>query len=54
MILGPTIKWYISGQFEWKKIKVTTGFRNIKLWDGLAFDRLELYVEVSFCTFSLC
>lgn len=52
MIVGPTVKWYIAGQFEWKKIKVATGFRNIRLFGGLYFDRLELYVEVSGVPFS--
>ncbi|KAJ7381185.1 hypothetical protein OS493_004785 [Desmophyllum pertusum] len=45
MILGPTVKWYITGQFEWKKIRVATGFANIRLFDGLYFHKLELYVE---------
>ena len=52
MIVGPTVKWYIAGQFEWKKIKVATGFRNVRLFGGLYFDRLELYVEVSWVPFS--
>lgn len=46
MILGPTVQFYITGQFEWKKIRVATGFANIRLWDGLYFHKLELYVEV--------
>ena len=52
MIVGPTVKWYIAGQFEWKKIKVATGFRNVRIFGGLYFDRLELYVEVSWVPFS--
>ena len=47
MILGPTVKWYITGNFEWKKIKVATGFANIRICEGLSFSKLELYVEVS-------
>ena len=47
MIVGPTVKWYIAGQFEWKKIRVATGFANIRLFAGLYFHKLELYVEVS-------
>ena len=47
MILGPTFKFYIYGNFEWKKVKVAVGFAHIRLWDGLYFDKLELYVEVS-------
>ena len=47
MIVGPTIKWYITGQFEWKKIRVATGFANVRIYDGLYFHKLELYVEVS-------
>lgn len=47
MILGPTVQFYISGQFEWKKIRVAVGFNNIRIWDGLHFYKLELYVEVS-------
>ena len=47
MILGPTAKFYITGNFQWKKIKVTVGFANIRIWDGLEFSKLELYVEVS-------
>ena len=50
MSVGPTIKWYIAGEFEWKKIKVATGFRNIRLFAGLYFDKLELYVEVRSCS----
>lgn len=46
MILGPTVKWFITGHFEWKKLRVATGFANIRLWDGLFFHKLELYVEV--------
>ena len=49
MIVGPTIKWYITGQFEWKKIRVATGFANVRIYDGLYFHKLELYVEVSCC-----
>ena len=49
MILGPTVKFYITGNFEWKKVKVAVGFANIRIWDGLEFYKLELYVEVS-CT----
>ncbi|XP_058970157.2 uncharacterized protein [Pocillopora verrucosa] len=45
MILGPTVQFYITGQFEWKKIRIATGFANIRLWDGLYFHKLELYVE---------
>ena len=48
MIVGPTIKWYITGQFEWKKIRVATGFANVRIYDGLYFHKLELYVEVSY------
>ena len=47
MIVGPTVKWYITGQFEWKKIRVATGFANVRIFDGLYFHKLELYVEVS-------
>ena len=47
MILGPTVKFYIYGNFEWKKVKVAVGFAHIRIWDGLYFDKLELYVEVS-------
>ena len=47
MIVGPTAKWYITGQFEWKKIRVATGFANIRIFGGLYFHKLELYVEVS-------
>ena len=50
MIVGPTIKWYIAGEFQWKKIRVATGFRNIRLFAGLYFDKLELYVEVRPCS----
>ena len=50
MIVGPTIKWYITGQFEWKKIRVATGFANVRMYDGLYFHKLELYVEVSWCS----
>lgn len=46
MILGPTVKFYIYGNFEWKKVKVAVGFAHIRIWDGLYFDKLELYVEV--------
>ncbi|XP_067053119.1 uncharacterized protein [Acropora muricata] len=45
MIVGPTVQWYIAGQFEWRKIRVATGFRNIRLFAGLYFHKLELYVE---------
>jgi len=47
MIIGPTAIFYITGQFEWKKIRVAVGFAYIRIWDGLYFDKLELYVEVS-------
>lgn len=47
MIVGPTVKWYITGQFQWKKIRVATGFANVRIFDGLYFHKLELYVEVS-------
>ena len=47
MILGPTVRFYITGNFEWKKVKVAVGFANIRIWDGLEFYKLELYVEVS-------
>ena len=47
MIIGPTAKFYITGQFEWKKIRVAAGIANIRIWDGLYFDKFELYVEVS-------
>ena len=47
MILGPTAKFYITGQFERKKIRVAVGFAHIRIWDGLYFDKLELYVVVS-------
>lgn len=46
MIIGPTARFYITGQFEWKKIRVAVGFAHIRIWDGLYFDKLELYVEV--------
>ena len=46
MIVGPTIKWYITGHFEWKKIRIATGFANVRIQDGLYFHKLELYVEV--------
>ena len=46
-IIGPTVKFYITGQFEWKKIRVAVGLAHIRIWDGLYFDKLELYVEVS-------
>ncbi|KAL9979348.1 hypothetical protein ACROYT_G016999 [Oculina patagonica] len=45
MILGPTAKFYITGAFEWKKVRVAVGFAHIRIWDGLYFDKLELYVE---------
>ncbi|XP_020601762.1 uncharacterized protein LOC110040832 [Orbicella faveolata] len=45
MIIGPTAIFYITGQFEWKKIRVAVGFAYIRIWDGLYFDKLELYVE---------
>ncbi|KAL9979352.1 hypothetical protein ACROYT_G017003 [Oculina patagonica] len=45
MIIGPTAKWYITGHFQWKNIKVATGFANIRIFDGLYFHKLELYVE---------
>jgi len=48
MIVGPTIKWYIAGEFQWRKIKVAVGFKNIRLFAGLYFHKLELYVEVSY------
>ena len=47
MILGPTAKFYITGNFQWQKIIVAVGFANIRIWDGLEFWKLELYVEVS-------
>ena len=47
MIVGPTVKWYITGHFQWKKIRVATGFANVRIFDGLYFHKLELYVEVS-------
>ena len=50
MIIGPTAKFYITGQFEWKKVRVAVGFGHIRIWDGLYFDKLELYVEVSHYT----
>ena len=46
VILGPTVRWYISGQFQWKKIRIATGFRDVRIWDGVYFNRLDLYVEV--------
>ena len=46
MIVGPTVKWYITGHFEWRKIRVATGFANVRIYDGLYFHKLELYVEV--------
>ena len=48
MIVGPTAKWYITGHFQWKNIRVATGFANIRIFDGLYFHKLELYVEVSY------
>ena len=51
MIVGPTVQWYIAGQFEWRKIRVATGFRNIRLFAGLYFHKLELYVEVRAAVF---
>nr|XP_058970077.1 uncharacterized protein LOC131796502 [Pocillopora verrucosa] len=45
LIVGPTIKWYITGQFQWRKIRVATGFANVRIYDGLYFHKLELYVE---------
>ena len=53
MIVGPTIKWYITGQFEWKKIRVATGFANVRIYDGLYFHKLELYVEVICYSYAL-
>ena len=53
MIVGPTVQWYIAGQFEWRKIRVATGFRNIRLFAELYFHKLELYVEVSATVFVL-
>ena len=47
MIIGPTAKFYITGQFQSKKIRVAVGFAHVRIWDGLYFDKLELYVEVS-------
>lgn len=47
IIIGPTAKFYISGQFEWKKIRVAVGLLQVHIWGGLYFDKLELYVEVS-------
>ena len=47
IIVGPTVKWYITGHFQWKNIRVATGFANVRIFDGLYFHKLELYVEVS-------
>ena len=47
LIVGPTVKWYIYGTFEWRKIRIATGFANVRIYDGLYFHKLELYVEVS-------
>lgn len=46
LIVGPTVKWYIYGTFEWRKIRIATGFANVRIYDGLYFHKLELYVEV--------
>lgn len=48
MIVGPTAKWYITGHFQWKNIRIATGFANIRIFGGLYFHKLELYVEVSY------
>lgn len=45
MIVGPTAKWYITGHFQWKNIRIATGFANIRIFGGLYFHKLELYVE---------
>ena len=47
IIVGPTVKWYIYGTFEYRKIRIATGFANVRIYDGLFFHKLELYVEVS-------
>ena len=47
LIVGPTVKWYIYGTFEYRKIRIATGFANVRIYDGLYFHKLELFVEVS-------
>ncbi|XP_068704515.1 uncharacterized protein [Montipora foliosa] len=45
LIVGPTVKWYIYGTFEYRKIRIATGFANVRIYDGLYFHKLELFVE---------
>lgn len=51
LIVGPTVKWYIYGTFEYRKIRIATGFANVRIYDGLYFHKLELFVEVSITAF---
>ena len=45
-LLGPDIAFFLTGHIQKESIRVTAGFKNIKLTDDLSFSKVQLYVEV--------
>jgi hypothetical protein len=45
-LLGPDIAFILTGHIQKDSIKVTAGFRDIKLTDDVSFSKVQLFVEV--------
>ncbi|CAB3978528.1 sushi, von Willebrand factor type A, EGF and pentraxin domain-containing 1-like [Paramuricea clavata] len=44
-LLGPDIAFILTGHIQKESIKVTAGFRDIKLTDDISFSKVQLFVE---------
>ena len=45
-LLGPDIAFILTGHIQKNKVRVTAGFRDIKLTDDISFSKVQLFVEV--------
>ena len=46
-LLGPDVAFVLTGNIQKDFLKVTAGFRDIRLTDDINFSKVELFVEVS-------
>ena len=45
-LLGPDVAFVLTGNIQKDYLKVTAGFRDIRLTDDVSFSKVELFVEV--------
>ena len=45
-LLGPDVAFVLTGNIQKDFLKVTAGFRDIRLTDDISFSKVELFVEV--------